>query len=184
MEGKSRSSPGWPVVLLVATMIGAAVAWPAVAVAEDGGGGAGAGAGSGSGGSGGSGGGHGGHDSGHSGDADSSSGVGGAPFSGVATGGRAGSDPPYGSPGRSGRSAAPSDQDSAREAMLRGWVLPLEDVLANVRRSIPGDVLKVSLEQESNGAWVYALTVLTPEGRYRDIAVDAGNSQILRIKGH
>jgi hypothetical protein len=156
-------------------MIGAAVPWPAVA--EDGGGG-----GSGSGGGGGNGGGaHGGEDSGHSAGASS---VGGAPLAAAAPGAAAASDPGYRSAGRSGRAAAPSEQDSAREAMLRGWVLPLEDVLANVRRSIPGDVLKVSLEQESNGAWVYALTVLTPEGRYRDIAVDAGNSQILRIKGH
>ena len=68
--------------------------------------------------------------------------------------------------------------------MLRGWVLPLEDVLRKVRRSAPGDVLTVNLGRDSGGAWVYALTVLSPEGRYSDVAVDARTGQLLRIQGH
>ena len=186
MRKKSRSSRASPVVALVLATIGAVVAWPWTppAIAEDGGGGGGSaggggggGVGGGGGGAGGGGGGRGGDDSGHS------PGVG-AASPAPAAGAAAVGDPAYHAAGRSGRSSAPSEQDSARDAMLRGWVLPLEDVLVNVRRSVPGDVLKVSLGREDGGAWIYALRLLTPEGRYRDVAVDAGNGQILWIKGH
>ena len=64
-----------------------------------------------------------------------------------------------------------------------GWVLPLEEVLANVRRYAPGVVLRVTLKHENDDSWIYSLRVLSPEGRYRDMTVDARNGELLHIRG-
>jgi hypothetical protein len=194
MRRRSRSLLLWPVALFAAGAIGAAVIWPSTAAAEggDGGGGGSGSAGGGGAGSGSTGGaaGHGSNGSGHSSGEDGSGSAGSAPSDGTATSGAAGSGsaPGYDWTGSARDPAALSlvpqfEQDRAREALRRGWVLPLGNVLANVRKSVPGDVLDVRLKHESDGEWVYALMVLTPDGRYRDVAVDAKSCRILWIKG-
>ena len=40
---------------------------------------------------------------------------------------------------------ATTDQDSAREAVKKGQIVPLASILKNMRESVPGDVLKVAL---------------------------------------
>lgn len=80
--------------------------------------------------------------------------------------------------------ASASDQDRAREAVKRGQIVPLASVLKTVQNSVPGDVLKVGLNRDVEGSWKYSITVLTPQGYYRDVNVDAGSNQITQIKGH
>ncbi len=81
-------------------------------------------------------------------------------------------------------SSATPDQDSAREAVRRGQIAPLDSILKTVEKSVPGDVLKVALNKNSAGEWRYSITVLTPQGYYRDVSVDAGTNRITEIKGH
>ena len=80
--------------------------------------------------------------------------------------------------------AATSDQDRAREAVKRGQIVPLASILKTVQKSVPGDVLKIGLSQDVVGGWNYSITVLTPQGYYRDVNVDAGRNQITQIKEH
>jgi hypothetical protein len=80
--------------------------------------------------------------------------------------------------------AATTDQDRAREAVKKGQIVPLASILKTVRESVPGDVLKVALDQDVEGSWSYSITVLTPQGYYRNVNVDAGSNQITQIKGH
>jgi hypothetical protein len=80
--------------------------------------------------------------------------------------------------------AAPPDQDRARDAVKKGQIVPLSSILKTVQKSVPGDVLKVALNKDVEGSWNYSITVLTPQGFYRDVDVDAGSNQITQIKGH
>ena len=68
----------------------------------------------------------------------------------------------------------------AREAVRRGDVRPLRDVLALVRRRSDAEVLDVDLYRRPQG-WVYAMRVLTAQGRVRDVFLDARSLKPLRI---
>jgi uncharacterized membrane protein YkoI len=80
--------------------------------------------------------------------------------------------------------AATPDQDRAREAVKKGQIVPLASILKTIQKSVPGDVLKVALVHDVEGSWSYSVTVLTPQGYYRDVNVDAGAGQITQIKEH
>ena len=80
------------------------------------------------------------------------------------------------------RASGNSDQYLARDALLRGWIQPLDQVLQTAQKSAPGRVLDVSLEHTSGGAWTYNIVVLTQGGRYLRIYVDAARNRILQIK--
>lgn len=66
----------------------------------------------------------------------------------------------------------PLDHEIAREALLRGEILPLEAVLAEVRKSVKGEFVGVELERR-HGVWVYTLKMLTPAGELQKIRVEA-----------
>ena len=75
-----------------------------------------------------------------------------------------------------------ADQDWAREAVIRGWALPLSQILPVARRAARGQVLDVVLLRAMNGAWIYHITVLSPDGRYRDIYMDASRNRVIEIR--
>lgn len=70
--------------------------------------------------------------------------------------------------------------DRARRAIRQGEIRPLRDVLASVRRRSDAEVLDVDLHQRG-GTWVYALRVLTPNGRVRDVFVDGRTLEVLNF---
>ncbi|MEX2050577.1 MAG: PepSY domain-containing protein [Steroidobacteraceae bacterium] len=63
----------------------------------------------------------------------------------------------------------------------RDQLLPLEKILAIAKQQIPGDVIDVELEFE-NGLVVYEITVLAPNGRVREIELDARTGKVLEIE--
>jgi uncharacterized membrane protein YkoI len=69
------------------------------------------------------------------------------------------------------------DQDEAREAVERGAIRPLEEILAKLRERFPSEVVKVKLERE-HGLWVYEFRLLDPRGRLREITVDAATGAV------
>jgi len=71
------------------------------------------------------------------------------------------------------------DHDRARAALSRGEVRPLAEILEAVTAAVPGDVVEVELERE-HGAWVYELKVITPDGRRREVLVDAATGTLLK----
>lgn len=79
---------------------------------------------------------------------------------------------------------APDDQDKAMAAVRSGEIVPLASVLKTVEKSVPGDVLNVDLSHDVVGSWNYKITVLTPQGYYRDVNVDAGSNNVTSIRPH
>jgi hypothetical protein len=67
------------------------------------------------------------------------------------------------------------DHDVARKALTTGEIRPLEDVIAEVRRTVAGDIVGVELEQH-DGRWTYEIKVITPPGRMRKVKVDASRT--------
>ena len=53
-----------------------------------------------------------------------------------------------------------------------------------MQKSVPGDVLNVALTKDTVGSWNYTITVLTPQGYYRDVNVDAGKNNVTSIRPH
>lgn len=78
-----------------------------------------------------------------------------------------------------GLAAADDDHERAREALVRGEVLPLSTVLQRLERSHPGQVLEVELERDQ-GRWIYELKLLQPGGRLMKLEVDARSAEVLR----
>jgi uncharacterized membrane protein YkoI len=73
-----------------------------------------------------------------------------------------------------------SEQDQARQALERGEIRPLNQVLDAARKALPGDVVKVELDQD-DGRWTYEIKILTAAGERREVEIDASSLQILEI---
>lgn len=70
----------------------------------------------------------------------------------------------------------------ARDAVGRGEIQPLEQVLAGVRSSYPGRVMDVDLRQRGD-SWTYHIKLLTPDDAMMRIAVDARTGRIQSVSG-
>jgi len=84
--------------------------------------------------------------------------------------------------GNEGRSELRSEQGLARDAVSRGLVQPLDAILRNVETAVSGSVLSARLKRDDGGVWIYKLVILSPEGRYRNVIVDAARNAILQIR--
>lgn len=71
------------------------------------------------------------------------------------------------------------DQDRVRDAVRAGEVMPFDTLRERLRRSHPGDVLELDLEQE-HGRWIYEVKLLQPDGRIVKLEVDARSGEVLR----
>jgi uncharacterized membrane protein YkoI len=78
------------------------------------------------------------------------------------------------------RAAAP-DHDRARSAVEAGHIRPLQEILAEVRRQVPGRMLDARLQQ--NGRWVYEVILLQADGQVVAVTVDARTAQVLGVQG-
>ena len=81
-----------------------------------------------------------------------------------------------------GRSELRSEQDMARDAMSRGQIHPLDSILRHVESVVPGPVLSPRLRKDGTGAWTYSLVILSPDGRYHKVEVDAVTNAIIQSK--
>ncbi|MFG5119104.1 PepSY domain-containing protein [Methylorubrum sp. POS3] len=73
---------------------------------------------------------------------------------------------------------ADSDGERARAALERGEIRPLDAVLAAAKTAVPGDVVAVDLKRD-DGRWLYKLRILSPDGRRRDVKIDAGSLKVI-----
>ncbi|MDY0308351.1 MAG: peptidase [Castellaniella sp.] len=89
----------------------------------------------------------------------------------------------------SGAGAHNHDRDMAERLQALGEVKPLQDVLAQVARDYPGQVLKVSFEQEDEddsclkcrGLWIYELKLLLDQGQLAKLKIDARTGETLWV---
>lgn len=73
-----------------------------------------------------------------------------------------------------------SEQDEARQALERGEIRPLTQVLDAARKALPGDVVKIELDRD-DGRWTYEIKILTAAGERREVEIDASSLQVLEI---
>lgn len=64
------------------------------------------------------------------------------------------------------------DHEVARKALLSGEIRPLEAVIAEARRTVPGEIVGVELENH-HGRWTYKLKIITPAGTMQRVMIDA-----------
>lgn len=81
----------------------------------------------------------------------------------------------------SGVTGGERDHDRARQALKAGEVMPLVTILERVALQHPGQVLEVELERD-DGAWIYELRVLGPDGGLVKIKVDARTGAVLKSR--
>jgi len=75
------------------------------------------------------------------------------------------------------------DHDRAREAVSRGEVLSLADVLPKIEETYGAKMLEVDLEDE-DGALFYEFELIRPDGRIVEVLVDAASGEIVGDRPH
>lgn len=71
--------------------------------------------------------------------------------------------------------------ERVREAVERGDIKPLSDVLTIVGPRLPGEVVGVEVEHEK-GEWIYEFRVLNRDGRIFEVYVDGATAEIRKIE--
>lgn len=78
--------------------------------------------------------------------------------------------------------AAHIEQDTVLAAKDSGTIRPLPEILAIVRKEVPGRIVDVQLNKK-RVPWRYRIKVLTEAGNVVKVTVDAESGKILKIKG-
>jgi len=78
-----------------------------------------------------------------------------------------------------GRQDHGRDHDRARDAVGSGDVLPLGQIMDQLRRRYPGRLLDADLGRDNRGRWIYRLKLLAPGDRVRRLVVDAQTGRVL-----
>lgn len=73
------------------------------------------------------------------------------------------------------------DHDVARQAVERGEIKPLVEILQAVRDKLPGEVAGVKIERRG-GRLVYELRIVGARGRLLEVHVDAATGEIDRTR--
>ena len=73
------------------------------------------------------------------------------------------------------------DHERARHAVQSGQIRPLSEVLDALKKSHPGQVLEVELEQD-DGQWLYEIKLLQTDGRLIKLKVNARTAQMIRSR--
>jgi hypothetical protein len=73
------------------------------------------------------------------------------------------------------------DEDDALQHVSSGDAAPLSSIMKEVRKKVPGKVLKVRLRRRL-GILVYDLTVLSTTGSYYAVAVNARTQAIIAVR--
>jgi uncharacterized membrane protein YkoI len=69
-------------------------------------------------------------------------------------------------------------RDQQRTALADGKAVPLSAALQNLRRRVPGEVVKARLCHDGDRL-IYLLTVLPRDGKVRRATVDASNGNVV-----
>ena len=70
------------------------------------------------------------------------------------------------------------DHERARAASARGEFVPLERILADAERRVPGRVLDVELEADDE----YEVEILRPDGTVVELEYDARSGRLIEIE--
>ena len=73
------------------------------------------------------------------------------------------------------------DHDIARAALIRGEILPLEAILAEVKKTVVGEFVGVELSRRQN-IWIYTIKVISPTGAFDRVLADAKTGVVIKTK--
>ena len=76
---------------------------------------------------------------------------------------------------------ADDDYREAKRLRESGEIMPLEEILKNVRTTYPGRILEVELENEK-GRVIYELEILGTDSIVREIYIDAKSGELLSVE--
>lgn len=74
------------------------------------------------------------------------------------------------------------DHEIARKALSEGLIRPLTEIIDELKTELPGQIVGVELEVKKTGAFIYEFKVLTPDGKLKEVNVDAVTAKITTIK--
>lgn len=74
-----------------------------------------------------------------------------------------------------------SEHEYALDLVKNGSALPLADILVEVQKTVPGDLLEARLKKR-HGILVYILSILSKDGTYSIVAVNAKDKTILSVQ--
>ncbi|VDC29192.1 PepSY domain-containing protein [Pseudogemmobacter humi] len=73
------------------------------------------------------------------------------------------------------------DAGFARAAVLRGEILPLDQVLDVLRAHVTGELIEIQLEIEE-GVLIYEIDLISPDGRLIEVEIDAATGRLLQLE--
>jgi uncharacterized protein YpmB len=71
--------------------------------------------------------------------------------------------------------------DEVWELKQSGKIMPLEDLIKQVRRDYPGRIIEIELDEE-DGRYIYELELVDENGVVWDLDVDAKTGQVLKYE--
>ncbi|MBS0235333.1 MAG: PepSY domain-containing protein [Proteobacteria bacterium] len=74
------------------------------------------------------------------------------------------------------------DHEIARKALSEGRIRPLTEIMDGLRVQFPGQVVGVEFKAKKSGVFIYEFKVLTPDGKLKEVKVDAATAKILKIE--
>ncbi len=78
-----------------------------------------------------------------------------------------------------------NDHEKAIEAVKSGEILPLDQILLNIKNKFDGRVLAINLKDNEQGlfGWVYDIRMINSYNEVINLRVDAGTSTVLMVEG-
>jgi uncharacterized membrane protein YkoI len=73
------------------------------------------------------------------------------------------------------------DHDEARRAFQRGEIRSLSDILTELKAQLSGEVIEVELKRRGQ-SYIYEVKVVTPNGRVREVDVDAATGKVMKTE--
>ncbi|AGK58046.1 hypothetical protein HYPDE_31858 [Hyphomicrobium denitrificans 1NES1] len=74
------------------------------------------------------------------------------------------------------------DHEIARQALVEGRIRPLTEITEAFKTQFAGEIVGVELEAKGPDRFVYEFKVLTPEGKLKEVKVDAKTAKILKVE--
>lgn len=78
---------------------------------------------------------------------------------------------------------AQSGQDRAQEAVRRGLIRPVREIISSIAHQYRGNQLGASLSENNRDNWIYTVKWVTPKRDILWFTVNAGTAQILNVRG-
>ena len=74
------------------------------------------------------------------------------------------------------------DHEFARQALAEGRIRPLTEIMESFKAKFSGKIVGVELKAKPKNPIVYEFKVLTPDGKLKEVKVDAATAKIIKIE--